>query len=126
MRVVLMSATLDARKFAGYFGPAAVPCLEIPGFTHPVRELYLEDVLALTGTLIGRGSPYALSRDAFLARKKAMAAAASQARPPAPSQRPTPRDPSRLYPRFDRIFPGDALNPFFGARDEGFSEFRSA
>ena len=34
-------------------------------------------------------------------------------------------DISRFFPRFDRIFPGEALNPFFGAQDEGFSEFRS-
>ena len=34
-------------------------------------------------------------------------------------------DISRFFPRIDRIFPGEALNPFFGAQDEGFSEFRS-
>ena len=33
-------------------------------------------------------------------------------------------DISRFSPRIDRIFPGEALNPFFGAQDEGFSEFR--
>ena len=31
----------------------------------------------------------------------------------------------RFYPRIDRIFSGEALNPFFGAQDEGFLEFRS-
>ena len=35
------------------------------------------------------------------------------------------RDISRISPRIDRIFFGEALNPFFGAQDEGFSEFRS-
>ena len=34
-------------------------------------------------------------------------------------------DISRFSPRIDRIFPGEALNPFFGAQDEGFLEFRS-
>ena len=34
------------------------------------------------------------------------------------------RDISRFPPRIDRIFPGEALNPFFGAQDEGLSEFR--
>ena len=34
-------------------------------------------------------------------------------------------DISRFFPRIDRIFPGEALNPFFGAQDEGFLEFRS-
>ena len=43
----------------------------IPGFTHPVKEVFLETALSMTGQLIGRGSPYALSRDAFLRRKKA-------------------------------------------------------
>ena len=35
------------------------------------------------------------------------------------------RDISRFFPRIDRIFPGEALNSFYGAQDEGFSEFRS-
>ena len=35
------------------------------------------------------------------------------------------RDISRFFPRIDRIFPGEALNPIFGTQDEGFSEFRS-
>ena len=35
------------------------------------------------------------------------------------------RDITRFSPRIDRIFPGEALNPFFGALDEGFLEFRS-
>ena len=34
-------------------------------------------------------------------------------------------DITRFFPRIDRIFPGEALNPFFGAQDEGFSEFRA-
>ena len=33
------------------------------------------------------------------------------------------RDISRFSPRIDRIFPGEALNPFFGAQDKGFSDF---
>ena len=38
---------------------------------------------------------------------------------------PMARDITRLFPRIDRIFFGEALNPFFDAQDEGFSEFRS-
>ena len=34
LKVVLMSATLDAGSFSSYFNGAAV--LKIPGFTHPV------------------------------------------------------------------------------------------
>jgi HrpA-like RNA helicase len=69
LRVVLMSATADADKFSKYFGVCKV--VTIPGFTHPVKEVFLETALSMTGQLIGRGSPYALSRDAFLRRKKA-------------------------------------------------------
>ena len=36
-----------------------------------------------------------------------------------------PDDITRFFPRIDRIFSGEALNPFFGAQDAGFSEFRS-
>ena len=34
------------------------------------------------------------------------------------------KDISRFFPRNDRVFFGGTLNPFFGAQDEGFSEFR--
>jgi ATP-dependent RNA helicase DHX36 len=41
-----MSATLNAEQFAKYYGDC--PCLNIPGFTYPVKEYYLEDVLEMT------------------------------------------------------------------------------
>jgi len=47
LKVVLMSATVNAEAFAAYFSPTT-PILHIPGFTFPVDELYLEDVLART------------------------------------------------------------------------------
>ncbi|KAA8498481.1 DExH-box ATP-dependent RNA helicase DExH1 [Porphyridium purpureum] len=47
LRVVLMSATLNAELFADYFGGA--PLVHIPGFTYPVQELFLEDCIELTG-----------------------------------------------------------------------------
>jgi ATP-dependent RNA helicase DHX57 len=46
LRVVLMSATLNASAFKAYFKNAAV--LQIPGFTFPVQEHYLEDILQVT------------------------------------------------------------------------------
>ena len=70
-RVVLMSATADAGTFCRYLGgvasldatsppsPDTVPVISIPGFTHPVRDLFLEDALEATGTTISRGSRYA-------------------------------------------------------------------
>jgi hypothetical protein len=48
LRVVLMSATMDADRFAGFWGPST-PRMHIPGFTHPVRDFMLEDVLSITG-----------------------------------------------------------------------------
>jgi ATP-dependent RNA helicase DHX36 len=39
LKLVLMSATLNAELFAGYF--AGAPMAHIPGFTFPVEEHYL-------------------------------------------------------------------------------------
>ncbi|KAH9746586.1 DExH-box ATP-dependent RNA helicase DExH5 [Citrus sinensis] len=47
LRLVLMSATLDAELFSSYFGGATV--INIPGFTYPVRTHFLEDILDMTG-----------------------------------------------------------------------------
>ncbi|KAK1374158.1 RNA helicase [Heracleum sosnowskyi] len=47
LRLILMSATLNAELFSNFFGGA--PVIHIPGFTHPVRALFLEDVLEITG-----------------------------------------------------------------------------
>lgn len=48
LRVILMSATLDADRFAAYWGDDT-PRMHIPGRTFPVEDFMLEDVLALTG-----------------------------------------------------------------------------
>lgn len=47
LRLILMSATLNAELFSSYFGGA--PTIHIPGFTFPVRAYFLEDVLEVTG-----------------------------------------------------------------------------
>ncbi|KAA0034620.1 DExH-box ATP-dependent RNA helicase DExH3 [Cucumis melo var. makuwa] len=47
LRLILMSATLNAELFSSYFGGA--PTIHIPGFTFPVRSYFLEDVLEMTG-----------------------------------------------------------------------------
>lgn len=65
LRMILMSATVDAGVFANYFkksGSYAPPVVNIPGFTFPVRELYLEDALEMTGYRVGRNSRYALRK----------------------------------------------------------------
>ncbi|CAN6439905.1 unnamed protein product [Victoria cruziana] len=47
LRLVLMSATLNAELFSNFFYGA--PMTHIPGFTYPVREHFLEDILEKTG-----------------------------------------------------------------------------
>jgi ATP-dependent RNA helicase DHX36 len=58
LKLVLMSATLNADAFSSYFG--GCPVVSIPGRTHPVTEYRLEDVLMLTGYDVRPGSDYAL------------------------------------------------------------------
>ncbi|XP_015882948.3 DExH-box ATP-dependent RNA helicase DExH3 [Ziziphus jujuba] len=47
LRLILMSATLNAELFSSYFGGA--PMMHIPGFTYPVRAYFLENILEKTG-----------------------------------------------------------------------------
>ncbi|KAG6746825.1 hypothetical protein POTOM_049194 [Populus tomentosa] len=47
LRLILMSATLNAELFSSYFGGA--PTIHIPGFTYPVRAHFLENILEITG-----------------------------------------------------------------------------
>ncbi|XP_077991245.1 ATP-dependent DNA/RNA helicase DHX36-like [Glandiceps talaboti] len=46
LKLILMSATLNADKFSSYYGNC--PMVTIPGFTFPVTEYWIEDVLQLT------------------------------------------------------------------------------
>ncbi|XP_030071962.1 ATP-dependent DNA/RNA helicase DHX36 [Microcaecilia unicolor] len=43
LKAILMSATLNAEKFSEYFGNC--PMIHIPGFTYPVAEYFLEDII---------------------------------------------------------------------------------
>ncbi|XP_076851120.1 ATP-dependent DNA/RNA helicase DHX36 [Brachyhypopomus gauderio] len=47
LKVVLMSATLNADKFSKYFDTC--PMVHIPGYTYPVQEYLLEDVVEMLG-----------------------------------------------------------------------------
>ncbi|KAL4923942.1 RNA helicase [Aspergillus undulatus] len=50
IKVILMSATLDADIFTQYFGgPKSVGLVHIPGRTFPVEDYYLDDVVRKTG-----------------------------------------------------------------------------
>lgn len=56
LRVILMSATLNATLFSNYFGSA--PVLEIPGRTFPVEQLFVEDILERSGFVLEADSQY--------------------------------------------------------------------
>ncbi|KAI1455583.1 P-loop containing nucleoside triphosphate hydrolase protein [Annulohypoxylon moriforme] len=47
LKVILMSATVDAERFSNYLGRA--PVLTVPGRTFPVEDKFLEDALEITG-----------------------------------------------------------------------------
>lgn len=67
IRIVLMSATLNAEKFSGYFSSALsksgkglfVPVVSIPGRTFPVDQYYLEDAVNICGYTLKAGDRYA-------------------------------------------------------------------
>lgn len=46
LKLVLMSATLEAQRFSSYLG--GVPVMNIPGRTFPVEVKYLEDAIEMT------------------------------------------------------------------------------
>ena len=65
--MILMSATLNAESFSQYFGGANM--MHIPGFTFPVEQTFLEDILESSryrvqagrrgeGVGVGRGGGY--------------------------------------------------------------------
>jgi ATP-dependent RNA helicase DHX57 len=70
LTVVLMSATMDADRFAKYFGEKT-PRMHIPGFTHPVQDFMLEDVLEMTGYIPPKNlkSHSFVKRDTFQGNK---------------------------------------------------------
>lgn len=48
IKLILMSATLNPELFSNYFGGA--PTVYIPGKTYPVEDIYLAEILKLSGT----------------------------------------------------------------------------
>jgi ATP-dependent RNA helicase DHX36 len=47
LKLVLMSATMREDLFSEYFG--GCPVISVPGYTHPVNEYHLEDILPMIG-----------------------------------------------------------------------------
>ncbi|XP_030381421.1 putative ATP-dependent RNA helicase DHX57 [Scaptodrosophila lebanonensis] len=56
LKVILMSATLNAALFSNYFGGA--PVLDIPGRTFPVEQLFLEDILEASDFVMETDTKY--------------------------------------------------------------------
>ncbi|XP_033170255.1 putative ATP-dependent RNA helicase DHX57 [Drosophila mauritiana] len=56
LKVILMSATLNAALFSDYFGGA--PVLDIPGRTFPVQQLFLEDILEMSDFVMEYDTKY--------------------------------------------------------------------
>lgn len=56
LKVILMSATLNAKLFSEYFGGA--PVLDIPGRTFHVEQLFLEDILEVCDYVMECDSQY--------------------------------------------------------------------
>lgn len=56
LKIILMSATLNAGIFCDYFGN--VPVLEIPGRTFPVQQFFLEDVLEMSNYVMEENTQY--------------------------------------------------------------------
>ncbi|KAK7251699.1 hypothetical protein RIF29_35120 [Crotalaria pallida] len=88
LRLILMSATLNAELFSSYF--AGAPTMHIPGFTYPVRSHFLEDILQMTGYRLtpynqiddyGQEKSYKMQKqaEAFRKRKSQIASAVEDA-----------------------------------------------
>ncbi|KAJ5707251.1 hypothetical protein N7488_007052 [Penicillium malachiteum] len=62
LKLILMSATLEAQRFSNYLG--GVPVLNIPGRTFPVEMKYLEDAVEMTNYRLSEDdSTYATQED---------------------------------------------------------------
>jgi HrpA-like RNA helicase len=49
LTIILMSATVEADEYAKYFSEYSVGRVHIEGRTFPVRDIYLESILSLSG-----------------------------------------------------------------------------
>ncbi|KAL8056715.1 hypothetical protein ABFX02_04G137100 [Erythranthe guttata] len=86
LRLILMSATLNADLFSSYFGGA--PTIHIPGFTYPVRSHYLENILEITGYRLtpynqidnyGQDKQWKMQKQGLKRRKTQIASAVEEA-----------------------------------------------
>lgn len=98
LRLVLMSATLNAELFSSYFGGA--PMIHIPGFTYPVRCHFLENILETTGYRLtpynqidnyGQDKMWKMQKQALRKRKTQIASAVEDALDAADFKKYSPR-----------------------------------
>ncbi|KYM95193.1 putative ATP-dependent RNA helicase DHX36 [Cyphomyrmex costatus] len=68
LKVLLMSATLNAESFSKYYNDC--PMIHIPGFTYPVQEFYLEDVLSVVNHKFPEAPPEPTGHKKHLKRYK--------------------------------------------------------
>jgi len=87
LKLVLMSATLNAERFSDYFG--GCPTVSIPGRAQPVQEYRLEDALEVTGHLVLEGS------DCAVQKKKKQSSGEDPDRPSKVALK-------RLYPKYSK------------------------
>uniref|UniRef100_A0A0K2UZ34 Putative ATP-dependent RNA helicase DHX57 n=1 Tax=Lepeophtheirus salmonis TaxID=72036 RepID=A0A0K2UZ34_LEPSM len=62
LKIILMSATLNADLFVNYFKNTHIkspPIVDIPGRTFPVKQLFLEEIISKCAYNIELGSPFA-------------------------------------------------------------------
>ncbi|CAA7028259.1 unnamed protein product [Microthlaspi erraticum] len=67
LKIILMSATVDADLFSGYF--AHCPVITAQGRTHPVTTHFLEEIYERTSYLLAPDSPAALRSDSSIKDK---------------------------------------------------------
>lgn len=63
LKLILMSATLEAQRFSTYLG--GVPVLDVPGRTFPVEMKYLEDAIEMTNYRSSEDESYTALDDDF-------------------------------------------------------------
>lgn len=74
LKLILMSATLDAQRFAAYFN--GCPVLTALGRTFPVQQLFLEDCYERTGYRLAADSPAAMRLSNAMSAASALGKAA--------------------------------------------------
>ncbi|CAG2169701.1 unnamed protein product, partial [Oppiella nova] len=87
IKLILMSATFNIKKFEDYF-ECESPVIEIPGRQHPVDEYFLEDVLKATNYMTLPMARYKQILDNQKRKQQTTVAKSGSAEPPVPKRAP--------------------------------------